>query len=118
MIRLLNSIGERSRCGTYRAAATTPVTTPATHVVPRVAPRYKILIHNDSVTPMDFVVDILTSIFKKDFPGATSIMLEAHNSGVALVDVMGLEEAEFRVEQAHGIARTAKFPLTFSIEPE
>jgi len=42
----------------------------------------------------------------------------AHTREIALVDVMGLEEAEFRVEQAHSLSRTAHYPLTFTIEPE
>jgi ATP-dependent Clp protease adaptor protein ClpS len=95
-----------------------PAVKPAMSVAPPRVPRYRVLIHNDPVTPMDFVVDVLTSIFKKVLPDAYTIMMEAHNRDVALVDVMGLEEAEFRVEQAHALARTAKFPLTFTIEPE
>lgn len=95
-----------------------PGVKPATQSVPRLAPRYRVLIHNDSVTPMQFVVEVLIDIFRKAPPEAVDIMMEAHNRGVALVDVMGLEEAEFRVDQAHAVARGAKFPLTFTIEPE
>lgn len=95
-----------------------PAVQPATQTVPRIAPRFRVLIHNDPVTPMDFVVHVLVTIFRKAVPEAFTIMLEAHNRDVALVDVMGLEEAEFRVEQAHCLARTAKYPLTFTIEPE
>ena len=57
---------------------------------------------------MDFVVRILVEIFKCTFPEAMEIMLEAHNSWVALVSVMTLEEAEFRVDQAHGKSRAAE----------
>ncbi|HLX62444.1 MAG TPA: ATP-dependent Clp protease adaptor ClpS [Planctomycetota bacterium] len=96
----------------------TPGAKPATQHIPRVAPRYKVLIHNDAVTPMNFVVQVLVDIFRKAVPEAVEIMLEAHNGDVALVDVMGLEEAEFRVDQAHSFARGQKFPLTFTIEPE
>ena len=45
-------------------------------------------------------------------------MFTAHNTGVALVTVLPLEEAELRTEQAHSLARTQKFPLTFTYEPE
>jgi ATP-dependent Clp protease adapter protein ClpS len=45
-------------------------------------------------------------------------MLQAHQTGTALVAVMPLEVAELRIDQAHSMARTAKYPLTFSCEPE
>jgi len=59
----------------------------------------------------------LTRFFKKEVTEACEIMMEAHEKQVALVDVMGLEEAEFRVDQAHSLARAASYPLTFTIEP-
>lgn len=87
-------------------------------VTARLAPRYRVLIHNDDVTPFDVVIDVLARFFKKVPAEALNIALEAHHTGVALVEVMGLEEAEFRVEQAHALARAIKFPLSFTIEPE
>jgi ATP-dependent Clp protease adapter protein ClpS len=45
-------------------------------------------------------------------------MLEAHHTGVALVCVEPLEQAEFHVDRAHALARGAKYPLTFTYEPE
>lgn len=86
--------------------------------VTKLAPRYRVLIHNDDVTPMEFVVKVLIEVFGLNGIRAAKIMLEAHFKGVALVTVLPLEEAEFRVEKAHALARTAKFPLTFSYEPE
>ncbi|MCY3021289.1 MAG: ATP-dependent Clp protease adaptor ClpS [Planctomycetota bacterium] len=90
----------------------------ATDETPRLAPLYRVLIHNDDVTPMGLVVHVLMSVFKKNSAEATDIMLEAHHTGVALVVVLPLEEAELRVDQAHALARTEKFPLTLTIEPE
>lgn len=95
-----------------------PVVKKDTQDKPRLAPRYRVLIHNDDVTPMDFVVHVLMNIFKKNISDAADIMLTAHNTGVALVVVLSLEEAELRVDQAHSLARTAKYPLTFTYEPE
>ncbi len=95
----------------------TSVTKPVAQTTQRLAPMYRVIIHNDEVTPMDFVVHVLMRYFKKEAADAVYIMQEAHEKGVALVDVMGLEEAEFRVDQVHAFARTAKYPLTFSIEP-
>ena len=84
----------------------------------RLAPRYRVLIHNDDVTPMHFVVMVLNAFFRKNFDQAMEVMMTAHKSGLALVGVYGLEEAEFRVEQAHSKARGVKYPLKFTIEPE
>ena len=82
------------------------------------APLYRILIHNDEVTTMAFVVRVLLQVFKKSEREAVEIMLTAHQSGTALVAVMPLELAELRIDQAHSLARTAKYPLTFTCEPE
>lgn len=76
------------------------------------------MIHNDDVTPMDFVVYVLRDIFRKEVQEAVTIMLEAHETDVALVAVLPAEEAEFRVDRAHAVARARKFPLTFTLEPE
>jgi ATP-dependent Clp protease adaptor protein ClpS len=84
----------------------------------RPAPRYKVFVHNDDVTPMLFVVVILRGIFGLEGKRAAAVMLEAHESGVAFVVALTLEQAEFRVEQAHQRARAAHYPLTFTYEPE
>jgi ATP-dependent Clp protease adaptor protein ClpS len=95
-----------------------PETENTTHVTPRLTPMYRILLHNDDVTPMDFVVYVLMNVFKKSVQDAADLMITAHNSGLVLVDVMPLEQAELRVDQAHSLARAQKFPLTLSYEPE
>jgi len=84
----------------------------------KLAPNYRVLIHNDDVTPMDFVVKVLSEIFKKNAPDAMEIMLVAHHTGMALVAVLPLEQAELRTEQAHSMARARNYPLTFTYEPE
>lgn len=82
-----------------------------------VIPPYKVLLHNDEITPMDFVVETLLRFFLQDHARAMEVMTAAHNQGVSVVAIMPLEHAEFKVEQAHGHARANGFPLTFSIEP-
>ncbi len=82
-----------------------------------VIPPYRVLLHNDEVTPMDFVVETLQRFFLPEHARAMEIMTVAHNKGVAVVAIMPLEHAEFKVGQAHGHARENGFPLTFSIEP-
>jgi len=96
----------------------TVTTKPASDEQTRLAPRYRVLIHNDDVTTMEFVVKVLRSVFGLDFLRASEVMLEAHNTGVATVAVLPLEQAEFKVCRAHSMARTAKYPLTFTYEPD
>lgn len=84
----------------------------------RLAPLYRVIIHNDDTTPMDFVVEILVGEFDRDMKQAVKIMWEAHTTGAALVMTCGEEEAARRVDRARSLARTRKYPLTFSIEPE
>jgi ATP-dependent Clp protease adaptor protein ClpS len=82
----------------------------------RKAPMYKVIVHNDPVSKAAFVVQVLMNVFRKTEEEAFEIMTEAHETEAALVDVMCLEQAEFRVEQAHSLAGSAKYPLKFSIE--
>lgn len=93
-----------------------PVVEPTVRV--RLAPRYKVFVHNDDITPMWFVTRILQGIFGLEEQRAEQVMLEAHTHGVAFVVALSLEQAEFRVEQAHSMARAARYPLTFTYEPE
>ncbi len=80
-------------------------------------PPYKIIFLNDDVTTMDFVVEILTLVFKRDRRTAVRLMLEVHHKGSAVVDVLPLEQAEFRQQQTHSLARKAGYPLRCIIEP-
>ncbi len=82
------------------------------------APRYRVIIHNDDVTPMDLVVRVLLTVFRLEVKRAMEVMLEAHESGAAHVATMTLEEAELRCEKAHAEARKLDYPLTFTYEPE
>lgn len=79
---------------------------------------YKVIMHNDPKTTMDFVIAILVRFFEKDAKSAVKLMLEIHEKGSGLAGVYPYEGAEFRVEQTHSLARTAGFPLSCSIEPE
>jgi len=81
-------------------------------------PLYRIIIHNDDVTPMDFVVRVLTSIFYLGTDRAMDIMLTAHIKGMAYVQTLPKTEAEKRINKAHFAAGLEGYPLHFSIEPE
>jgi ATP-dependent Clp protease adaptor protein ClpS len=84
----------------------------------RHAPLFRVLLHNDDVTTMEFVVHILRTQFHKSEQDAIQIMLVAHNTGIAHVATLPLEQAEFRVDQSQSLARTRKFPLKLTFEPE
>lgn len=79
----------------------------------KLAPRYRVLLHNDDFNSMEYVVQVLlTTVPNLTQPQAVSIMMEAHNSGIALVISCAQEHAEFYCEtlKNHG--------LTSTIEPE
>lgn len=77
----------------------------------------KVIIHNDDVTPMDFVVVILQRIFHLSPLAAEHVMITAHFNGVALVATLPLSEAKRRVGKAHFAAQLEGYPLLFTIEP-
>lgn len=81
-------------------------------------PPYRVIIHNDDVTPYDFVIIVLRTVFYLSPFDAERVTYEAHTAGLAYVATLPLEEAKYRVGKAHGLARAAEYPLTFTIEPE
>lgn len=81
-------------------------------------PLYRVIIHNDDVTPMEFVVYVLKTIFFLGNDKAAQIMLTAHINGNAYVQTLPQSEAENRVNKAHFAASLEGYPLHFSIEPE
>jgi ATP-dependent Clp protease adaptor protein ClpS len=81
-------------------------------------PLFRVIIHNDDITPMDFVVNVLTSIFSLAQPDAFEVMLIAHTKGVAYVQTLPKAEAEKRINKAHFAAGLEGYPLHFSLEPE
>ena len=81
-------------------------------------PLYRVIIHNDDVTPMDFVVQALTTFFYLSSPKAAEIMMTAHFSGMAYVQSLPKSEAEKRINKAHFAAGLEGYPLHFSMESE
>jgi ATP-dependent Clp protease adaptor protein ClpS len=80
--------------------------------------RCKVFVHNDDITPYDFVILVLVRFFKLLPHDAELVTWTAHNSGIAQVVVLPVNEAQRRVGQAHFAASLEGYPLTFSIEPE
>jgi ATP-dependent Clp protease adaptor protein ClpS len=87
-------------------------------VAPSLGEGARVLLHNDDVTPWDFVVYVLRAVFACSPPEAERITTAAHFNGVAFVMALPLEEAKHRVGLAHSLARAANYPLTLSIELE
>lgn len=81
------------------------------------APRWKVLLHNDEVTTFEFVVGLLISVFQKEVEEALRLTQEVHDSGSALITVTSFERAELYVEQVRSLARPQGFPLAASMEP-
>lgn len=79
---------------------------------------YRVIIENDDITPMEFVVVVLRIFFGLALDRAMDIMLTAHTEGQALVAILPFEEAQERVYGAHSAAREEGYPLTFYLEPD
>ncbi len=79
---------------------------------------YRVLLHNDDYTTMEFVVDILITVFHKTPAEADAIMLAVHEKGLGSCGVYTEEVAETKVAQVHDKARKAGFPLRCSMEEE
>ena len=97
-----------------------PSITPAelTETRDEYAPLYQVIIHNDDVTPMDFVLHILTSIFELAGVHAVQVMFTAHHNGSAYVQTLPKDEAIRRIGTAHISARFNGYPLKFTMQPE
>ena len=79
---------------------------------------FRVLLHNDDYTTMEFVVDVLTRFFDHDLTEATRIMLQVHYAGVGIAGRYTRDEAETRAERATAEAREHGFPLLLTVEPE
>ena len=81
-------------------------------------PKYKVILHNDDYTTMEFVVEILVNVFGKTLEKAMQIMLNVHNKGKAICGVYTREIAETKVETVHHLAGSRGFPLKSTMEKE
>ncbi len=91
-----------------------------TRVRPQLKPpvRYRVLMHNDDYTTMEFVVQVLRSVFRKPLPEAVDIMLQIHTNGLGVCGVYTAGVAETKISEVHTLARQEGFPLRCSMEPE
>ncbi len=79
-------------------------------------PLYRVVLINDDFTPMEFVVDILESIFGMERTRATQVMLEVHTKGKGICGVFNYEIAETKVAQVMSIADQHQHPLLCAME--
>jgi len=79
-------------------------------------PLYRVVLINDDFTPMEFVVDILESVFGMERTRATQVMLEVHTKGKGVCGVFNFEIAETKVAQVMGIAKQHQHPLLCTME--
>ncbi|MCY4541194.1 MAG: ATP-dependent Clp protease adapter ClpS [Rhodobacteraceae bacterium] len=79
---------------------------------------YKVLILNDDFTPMEFVVEVLRTIFSMPETRATRLMLAIHRTGIGVAGVFTHEIAETKVHHVHELARQHEHPLRCQLEEE
>jgi len=77
---------------------------------------FRVLLHNDNYTTMDFVVKVIVSVFHKPAAEATRIMLDVHKKGHGVVGVFTYDIASTKVAQVHAMARQSEFPLRATCE--
>lgn len=79
---------------------------------------YKVIVMNDDVTPMDFVIDILMEIFHHSIDTAKDLTLKIHKEGSAIVGIYTYEIAEQKGTEVTNASRSKGFPLQVIIEQE
>jgi ATP-dependent Clp protease adaptor protein ClpS len=79
-------------------------------------PLYKVLLHNDDYTTMEFVVHVLMAVFRKPLEEAMQIMLNVHKKGIGLCGIFPFEVAETKVDTVKRLARENGHPLKCTME--
>ena len=79
-------------------------------------PRFKVVLYNDDYTPMEFVVQLLESVFSMGPSEATQVMLHIHRKGAGVAGVFVLEVAETKVAAVHRLAEARGYPLRAGVE--
>ena len=77
---------------------------------------FRVVLLNDDYTPMQFVVQVLQTIFSLDRSSATRVMLEVHTKGKGSCGVYTFEIAETKVAQVTGLAQQQQHPLLCTME--
>ena len=79
---------------------------------------FKVILHNDDFTTMEFVVFVLQYVFNRSESEAFSIMLRVHNDGMGVAGIYPYEVATMKSEKTTNLARAREYPLLCSVEEE
>ena len=79
---------------------------------------FKVILHNDDFTAMEFVVFVLEYVFNRTEPEAFTIMLQVHHEGIGIAGVYPYEIASMKSEKAMNLARSREYPLLCTVEEE
>ena len=79
---------------------------------------YRVILHNDHYTTMEFVIQVLETLFHKSPAEATQIMLSVHKKGAGLCGLYTREIAETKIVAVHDMAAASQFPLKCTMEKE
>ena len=86
--------------------------------LPKEPGKFKVIVCNDNVTPMDFVVAMFIQVFKHSQSNALELTLKIHNEGSAVAGIYRYEIAEQKIADATNLARSNGFPLVLKAEEE
>lgn len=100
---------------TTEVIAEKTVKTTGKNIIPK---KYKVILLNDDVTPVEFVIVLLMKLFKHSESAAKEITLKIHNEGSGVAGIYNYEIAEQKSIEATAFARANKFPLQNKIEAE
>jgi ATP-dependent Clp protease adaptor protein ClpS len=79
---------------------------------------FKVILHNDDFTTMDFVVFVLQYVFMRDEAESITIMLKVHNEGFGVAGIYPYEIANMKAQKAMNLAKAREFPLLCTVEEE
>jgi ATP-dependent Clp protease adaptor protein ClpS len=79
-------------------------------------PLYKVLLHNDDFTTMEFVVYVLQTVFQRSESDAVHIMLKVHQEGIGVAGIYTYEVAETKAEKVKALAEANEYPLLCTVE--
>ncbi len=77
---------------------------------------YRVILHNDHYTTMDFVIEVLIKVFHKNMLDATKIMLDVHKKGKGIVGIYSYDIARTKVALVIQMSKTKEFPLKCTYE--
>ena len=79
---------------------------------------FKVILHNDDFTTMEFVVFVLQFVFNRAEPEAFTIMLKVHQEGIGIAGTYPYEIANMKSAKAMNLARSREYPLLCTVEEE